>query len=118
VAMARPWAAASWKAYLPKLYAGKRPADFDTYRSEVIASIRRPGHAKAFSPGITPSHSGPTSPPRPSWPSPQRQPLVPRAALDETRVIERAEQIADEVGLANLTLAALAQRLGARQPLL
>jgi len=48
-AMARPWAAASWNMYLPKLYAGQRPADFDEYRDEVVASLRRPGHAKAFS---------------------------------------------------------------------
>ena len=48
VAMARPWAATAWKAYLPKLYAGRRPADFDQYRNQVTASIRRPGHTKAF----------------------------------------------------------------------
>lgn len=49
VAMARPWAAITWKAYLPKLYAGRRPIDFDEYRALVVASIRRPGYAKAFS---------------------------------------------------------------------
>jgi AcrR family transcriptional regulator len=41
---------------------------------------------------------------------------VPRAGLTETRVIEEAERIADEVGLSSLTLAALAHRLGVRQP--
>jgi hypothetical protein len=45
VAMAPPWAAISWKSYLPKLYAGRRPADFEEYRDQVIASLRRPGHA-------------------------------------------------------------------------
>jgi pimeloyl-ACP methyl ester carboxylesterase len=48
-AMAPPWAAMSWKAYLPKLYAGQRPDDFDDYRAQVVASLHRPGHAKAFS---------------------------------------------------------------------
>jgi pimeloyl-ACP methyl ester carboxylesterase len=48
-AMATPWAAISWKAYLPKLYAGQRPDDFDQYRDQVVASLRRPGYAKAFS---------------------------------------------------------------------
>src|SRR5450755_4320218 len=48
-AMAPPWAAASWKMYLPKLYAGKRPTDFDEYRDKIVASLRRPGYAKAFS---------------------------------------------------------------------
>jgi pimeloyl-ACP methyl ester carboxylesterase len=49
IAMARPWAAASWKAYMPKLYPGQRPPDFDEYRDRVAASLRRPGYAKAFS---------------------------------------------------------------------
>ena len=49
VAMARPWAAMTWKAHLPKLYAGQRPADFAEYRDQLVASLRRPGYAKAFS---------------------------------------------------------------------
>lgn len=49
IAMARPCAAISWKAYLPKLYAGRRPPDFDEYRDRVVASLRRPGYARAFS---------------------------------------------------------------------
>ena len=57
VAMARPWAATSWKAYLPRLYACRWPADFDDYRDQVAASIRRPGHAKAFSRTTRTSHA-------------------------------------------------------------
>ena len=56
VAMAPPWAAISWKSYLPKLYAGRRPADFGEYRDQVVASLRRPGHAKAFSATTRTSH--------------------------------------------------------------
>lgn len=56
VAMAPPWAARSWKSYLPKLYAGRRPADFGEYRDQVVASIRRPGYAKAFSATTRTSH--------------------------------------------------------------
>jgi AcrR family transcriptional regulator len=41
---------------------------------------------------------------------------VPRAGLSESRVVDEAELIADEVGLPRLTLAALAERLGVRQP--
>ena len=41
---------------------------------------------------------------------------MPRAGLSEARVVDEAEQMADEVGLSRLTLAALAQRLGVRQP--
>jgi pimeloyl-ACP methyl ester carboxylesterase len=58
VAMARPWAAASWKMYLPKLYAGRKPADFDEYRAGVVASLRRRGYAKAFSLTTRTSHDG------------------------------------------------------------
>jgi len=47
--MAKPWAAASWSYYLPKLYAGTKPADFEEYRTDVKAAIKRPGYAKAFS---------------------------------------------------------------------
>jgi len=39
-----------------------------------------------------------------------------RAGLNETRVLLEAELLIDEIGLSNLTLAALAQRLGVRQP--
>lgn len=55
-AMAPLWAAASWKAYLPKLYAGQRPVDFDDYRARVVASLRRPGSAKSFSLTTRTSH--------------------------------------------------------------
>lgn len=56
VAMAPLWAPTVWKAYLPKLYAGRRPADFDAYRAQQIAGLRRPGHAKAFSQTTHASH--------------------------------------------------------------
>src|SRR4030081_1532126 len=49
VAMARPWAATTWNAYLPGLSAGRLPADFDEYRAMVVASIRRRGYGKSFS---------------------------------------------------------------------
>ena len=55
--LARPWAAMSWKSYLPKLYAGRRPADFDEYRDKVVASLHRPGYAKAFSLTTRTSHA-------------------------------------------------------------
>ncbi|AWB87680.1 alpha/beta fold hydrolase [Mycetocola zhujimingii] len=47
--MARPWAAAAWKAYMPTLYAGAKPSDFAEYQRTAIASIKRPGYARAFS---------------------------------------------------------------------
>jgi pimeloyl-ACP methyl ester carboxylesterase len=47
--MARPWAAASWNLYLPKLYTDARPEDFAEYRTAVSTAMRRPGYAKAFS---------------------------------------------------------------------
>lgn len=56
LAMARPWAATSWTSYLPRLYAGRRPADFDQYRDQVAASLRRPGYARAFSLTTRTSH--------------------------------------------------------------
>jgi AcrR family transcriptional regulator len=41
---------------------------------------------------------------------------MPRAGLTEARVVDEAERMADEVGLSRLTLAAVAERLGVRQP--
>ncbi len=49
VALATPWAALTWKAYLPQLYAGRRPDDLDEHTAAVVASLRRPGYAAAFS---------------------------------------------------------------------
>ncbi|MGB6058165.1 MAG: alpha/beta hydrolase [Microthrixaceae bacterium] len=49
VAMAPVWAAIVWKLYLPKLYAGQRPDDFEAHRDDLVASLHRPGFAKAFS---------------------------------------------------------------------
>jgi pimeloyl-ACP methyl ester carboxylesterase len=49
VAMAPPWAALAWKSYLPRLYAGRKPADLDGYLRKVHQSLKRPGYAKAFS---------------------------------------------------------------------
>mgnify|MGYP003657753082 FL=1 len=41
---------------------------------------------------------------------------MPRAGLTRDRVVEEAASLADEVGLSRMTLAALADRLGVRQP--
>lgn len=41
---------------------------------------------------------------------------MPRAGLDPTIVVAKAAEIADEVGLANLTMGLVAQRLGVRTP--
>jgi pimeloyl-ACP methyl ester carboxylesterase len=49
VMMAPLWVASVWKGYMPTLYKGKKPADFEQYRSTVIASLKRPGYGKAFS---------------------------------------------------------------------
>lgn len=48
LAMARPWAVRIWRAYLPTLYAGRRPDDLDAYLGRVVESLQRPDHARAF----------------------------------------------------------------------
>ncbi len=48
LAMSGPWARRVWAGYLPKLYAGRRPADLEAHLAEVSHSLARPGHAKAF----------------------------------------------------------------------
>jgi len=56
VALASPWAAMSWKAYLPRLYAGRTPEDHEAYVRSVVASLRRPGYSSAFSQTTRLSH--------------------------------------------------------------
>jgi AcrR family transcriptional regulator len=46
----------------------------------------------------------------------ERRSLVPRAGLSPQRVIDAACDLADESGMANLTMALLAKQLGVRQP--
>lgn len=56
-AMMRPWAPTVWNAYLPSLSPGRKPADFAEHRAEIRASMRRPGHARAFSATTRTSHA-------------------------------------------------------------
>jgi pimeloyl-ACP methyl ester carboxylesterase len=56
-AMAGPWAPRVWASYLPKLYPGRRPADFAEHTAAIVASMRRPGHARAFSRTTRTSHA-------------------------------------------------------------
>jgi pimeloyl-ACP methyl ester carboxylesterase len=56
-AMAGPWAPRVWAAYLPTLYPGRRPADFAEHRDAIVASMRRPGYARAFSRTTRTSHA-------------------------------------------------------------
>ncbi|MBF0671759.1 MAG: alpha/beta hydrolase [Salinibacterium sp.] len=51
------WVAAVWKGYMPTLYAGAKPADFDEYRERAIASMRRRDYARAFSKTTRTSHA-------------------------------------------------------------
>ena len=56
VMMLPAWASLSWKAYFPTLFAGTQPADLTEYVAKVIASLRRPGYARAFSLTTRTSH--------------------------------------------------------------
>lgn len=55
--MAPLWAAASWTGYLPTLYRGHRPDDFEQYRRSLGSALRRPGYATAFSRTTRTSHA-------------------------------------------------------------
>ncbi len=57
VAMSGPWAPAVWNAYLPSLYPGHKPADFAEHRAAIRASMRRPGHTRAFTATTRTSHA-------------------------------------------------------------
>ncbi len=57
VAMSGPWAPAVWGSYLPSLYPGRKPEDFAEHRSLIRASMREPGHARAFTATTRTSHA-------------------------------------------------------------
>ena len=50
------WARRSWGAYLPKLYAGRRPRDFDQQRAAMLDAMRPRDKARAFSRTTHTSH--------------------------------------------------------------
>jgi len=47
--MAPLWIAPVWKGYMPTLYAGRKPDDFEQYRTAVVASLKRKPYGRAFS---------------------------------------------------------------------
>ena len=57
IATATPFVAATWKTYLPTLFAGRKPADFADESARVIDAIRRPGYTRAFSLTTRTSHA-------------------------------------------------------------
>lgn len=56
-AMSGPWAGRAWLSYLPKLYPGRKPDDFVEHLAAIKASLRKPGHAKAFKATTRTSHA-------------------------------------------------------------
>jgi pimeloyl-ACP methyl ester carboxylesterase len=56
VMMAKPLVVTSWNSYLPKLFAGQKPADFTTYRQSVKEAMARPGYKEAFAATVKTSH--------------------------------------------------------------
>lgn len=48
VLLARPWGVALWTMYFPKFYPSRKPADFDSYRSQLKANLREPGRLQAL----------------------------------------------------------------------
>ncbi len=57
IAMSGPWAPTVWNAYLSSLYPGTKPADFAEHRAAIRASMRQPGHARAFTATTRTSHA-------------------------------------------------------------
>jgi len=45
---ARPWGAASWGMYFSTLFPTNKPADFASYRQQLLANLRQPGRLEAL----------------------------------------------------------------------
>jgi pimeloyl-ACP methyl ester carboxylesterase len=54
--MSGPWAPMMWTSYLAKLYPGRKPDDFAAQRNAIAASMKKPGHRKAFTATTRTSH--------------------------------------------------------------
>lgn len=61
ILMAPAWARPAWNSYLPKLYAGHKPADFADYRADVKNAMKKRGFTKAFSLTTRTSHAAPAA---------------------------------------------------------
>lgn len=48
LALTKPWGPGVWKSYYKKFYPGRPPADLAAHIDLIAASMRRPGHWKAF----------------------------------------------------------------------
>ncbi len=57
LALLRPWGAAAWLSYIPKLYPGRPPKDLEDHRSRIRESLERPGHWDAFAATTHSSHA-------------------------------------------------------------
>lgn len=56
-AMAPLWARQTWAAFLPSLYAGTKPGDFEDHRTAITAALGRPGYTRSFSKTMRLSHA-------------------------------------------------------------
>lgn len=57
LALMWPWGRAAWLAYYPRLYPGRPPADLEAHRDRIRASLRQPGHWRAFAQTTRSSHA-------------------------------------------------------------
>jgi pimeloyl-ACP methyl ester carboxylesterase len=104
VMMSKPLVVTSWNSYLPKLFAGQKPADFASYRRSVKEAMARPGYKEAFAATVKTSHQdAETVLPKVSAPTMvimgEKDPDFPDPALEAQWIGEqlhaRVEMIAD-----------------------
>jgi pimeloyl-ACP methyl ester carboxylesterase len=55
--MLPPWSSVAWNAYYKRLLPGRPPDDIEEHRARIRASMRRPGHARAFRKTTHASHA-------------------------------------------------------------
>jgi pimeloyl-ACP methyl ester carboxylesterase len=48
LALVKPWGPMAWNAWYARLHPGRRPADLDEHRAEIMESLDRRGHWRAF----------------------------------------------------------------------
>lgn len=57
MAMVRPWGRAAWLGWYPRLFPGRKPADFDEHRDRIGRKLKEPDRWKAFAATTRTSHA-------------------------------------------------------------
>lgn len=96
VALTGPWAGAAFMLQYPKWFPGERPDDYEDHRLQIVASLARPAHRRAFTRTTRTSHA-PAEQALPAVVCPSAI-IMGRADIDWPDPAREAHWIAEQLG--------------------